>query len=185
MATLLSLPFRWPLPKIVWKWLFSGSSSSWLESVDCPVQSKAGPCFPGHLFVVITCSFHSPCCWLPSCLTNLITSQMKNPIAYQSGLALEHSGPLQSGLTHCDHLASHCSSHLWTGVSPSLSAGWVTAGSATVYKMGLPSDMPASDLWETWNYAVKALGKLKCFVNIHCYPDDVYRICQLRCKWRF
>lgn len=58
------------------------------------------------------------------------------------------------------HLAFHVSSHLWTGVPPSLPAGWVTADAATIYKRGLLSDMPTSGLlWETRNNAVKALWK--------------------------
>lgn len=145
----LSLPFRWwLLPKIVWK-LFSGHSSSWLESVDYPVPPKAGSCFPDHL-LMITCSFHSSCCWLSSCHTNLITSQIKNLIAYQTGSVLELSDSLQASLTHYSHLASRCSSHLWTGVPLSLPAGWVKTASAISHKMGLISDRTAKGLlWET------------------------------------
>lgn len=99
---------------------------------------------------MITCSLHSSCYWLSSCHTNLITSQIKNPIAYQTGSILKHSDSLQASLTHYSHLASHCSSHLWAGVPLSLPDGWVKTASATPYKMGPISERPTKGLlWES------------------------------------
>ena len=53
----------------------------WRWGVECRVFPPGVACFPDYLVVVVTCFFHSSCCWLSSWDIELISFVVKNSIA--------------------------------------------------------------------------------------------------------